>query len=136
MLNNRIQDELLRKKHPQPFTATEVCRIKQATYSANSQGSYAKAETRYLYHNGELSERESNMYSSEGEARRKARGPAVAQVRVTYGSSYMAMAVIVLTDKPQKPFPEEVWEALPAEAAEGDNGGRRAGESQPDLIHA
>jgi hypothetical protein len=33
----------------------------------------------------------------------------------------MAMAVIVLTDKPQKPFPAEVWEALPA---------------QPDLIHA
>jgi hypothetical protein len=118
MLNNRIQDELLRKKHPQPFTATEVCRIKQATYSANSQGSYARAETRYLYHNGELSERESNMYSSEGEARRKARGPALAQVRVTYGSSYMAMAVIVLTDKPQKPFPAEVWESYtpPVEA--------------------
>jgi hypothetical protein len=55
------------------------------------------------------------MYSSEGEARRKARGPAIAQVRVTYGSSYMAMAVIVLTDKPQKPFPAEVWEALPAQ---------------------
>jgi len=109
MLNNRVQDEILRKRSNIGFTP-QVCRITQAVYSANSKGSYAKAETRYLYHNGELSERESNMYSSEGEARRKARGPAVAQVRVTYGATYMAMRVIVLTDKPQKSFPAAVWE--------------------------
>ena len=51
------------------------------------------------------------MYSSAAEERRMARGPAVAQVRVTYGATYMAMRVIVLTDKPQKPFPGEVWES-------------------------
>ena len=111
MLNNRVQDEILRKKHPQPFTAMEVCRITQAAYSANSKGAYGRAETRDLCRNGELSERETNMYSSAAEERRKARGPAVAQVRVTYGATYMAMRVIVLTDKPQKPFPGEVWES-------------------------
>jgi hypothetical protein len=115
MLNNRVQDEILRKRSNIGFTPQEVCRITQAVYSANSKGSYARAETRDLCRNGELSERETNMYSSAAEERRKARGPAIAQVRVTYGSSYMAMAVIVLTDKPQKPFPAEVWEALPAQ---------------------
>ena len=79
---------------------------------------YGRAEIRDLCHNGELSERETNMYSSAAEERRKARGPAVAQVRVTYGATYMAMRVIVLTDKPQKPFPAEVWGAYtqPTEA--------------------
>ena len=110
MLNNRVQDEILRKRSNIGFTPQEVCRITQAVYSANSKGAYGRAETRDLCRNGELSERETNMYSSAAEERRKARGPAIAQVRVTYGSSYMAMAVIVLTDKPQKPFPAAVWE--------------------------
>jgi hypothetical protein len=100
----------LRKRSNIGFTPTEVCRITQATYSANSKGAYAKAETRTLHRNGELSDRESNLYSEAAQARRKARGPAVAQVRVTYGATYMAMRVIVITDKPQKPFPAAVWE--------------------------
>jgi hypothetical protein len=110
MLNNRVQDEILRKRSNIGFTPQEVCRITQAVYSANSKGSYVRAETRDLCRNGELSERETNMYSSAAEERRKARGPAVAQVRVTYGATYMAMRVIVLTDKPQKSFPAAVWE--------------------------
>jgi len=113
---------------PQPFTATEVCRIKQATYSANSQGSYAKAETRYLYHNGDSASARAICTPPKARPPQGAR-PAVAQVRVTYGSATWRCRHRP-HDKPQKPFPEKCGRPA-AEAAEGDNGGRRRASHSP-----
>lgn len=95
------------------FKPAQVTRITQAIYSANSKGSYARAETRGLSRNMELADRDSNMWTREREERRKRIGPAVCQVRIT---GYAPESVIILTDKPQKPLPAAVW-SLPKEAA-------------------
>lgn len=92
------------------YVPSEVCRITQATYSANSKGAYGRAETRGLCRDGHLKSRFSSMYSGERERREKLIGPAVAEIRATHGKVNQADRVIVLTDKPQKPLPVEVWE--------------------------
>lgn len=92
------------------YVASEVCRITQATYSANSKGAYARAETRGICRDGQLKSRFSSMYSSERDRREKLIGPAVAEIRATHGKVNQADRVIVITDKPQKPLPAAVWE--------------------------
>jgi hypothetical protein len=94
------------------FKPSTVCRITQKTYSEVSKGSYARAETRGLCRDGNLEERQYNMYSRERTERERLRGPAVCLVRTTGGdgSNYGPRRLIVLTDKAQKPFPAEVWE--------------------------
>lgn len=100
------------------FKPSTVCRITQAVYSAASKGSYARAETRGLCRNAQIEPRASNMYSSAEVAARKERGQKVCEVRTTSGdgSDYGARRVIVLTDKPQKPFPASVWSLPQPEA--------------------
>lgn len=85
----------------------EVQRITQATYSANSKGAYARAETRGLCADCQLEDRASNMYSSGQEEREKARGPALCKVRIT---GYNPYSIIVITDKPQRALPAAVWQ--------------------------
>ncbi len=92
------------------YVPSEVCKVTQATYSANSKGAYARAETRSVCRDGQLKSRFSSMYSSERDRREKAMGPPVAEIRVTHGKCNAADRVIVITDKPQKPLPIEVWE--------------------------
>jgi hypothetical protein len=94
------------------FLPVTLYKITQATYSGASQGSYARAETRGLCHNGELQDRACNMWSRERENRDAKRGPKVCEVRITrgeHGQWPYPERIIVLTDKPQKPLPAAVW---------------------------
>lgn len=97
------------------YKPSTVCRIPQAVYSANSKGSYARAETRGLCRNMELESRKSNMYNREEKEAEKRRGPKVCEIRTTSsdGSDYGARRVIVITDKPQKALPVAVWSKAP-----------------------
>jgi hypothetical protein len=103
---NTYTSESARACHSAQFKPSAVCRIKQETYSANSSGSYAKAETIGLCGDGKRELQHWDMYSAERDALRKAMGPVLCKIRI---SGY---SVIVLTDKPQKPLPAEVWEAV------------------------
>jgi hypothetical protein len=88
------------------FKPCAVERITQAVYSANSKGAYSKAETRNLCADGQLADRESNLWSRHIEERRKRLGSALCQIRV---AGYESVRILILTDKPQKPLPESVW---------------------------
>lgn len=95
------------------FVPATVCRITQAVYSANSKGSYARAETRGVKADAQRARRASNLYSSSGRDYDQRTGPAVCEVRITqeaHGKQFTPPRVIILTDKPQKPFPAAVWE--------------------------
>lgn len=97
------------------FKPSTVCRIKQDTYSQASKGSFSRAETRNLHADGELADRETNLYSGERRRREERIGPPVCKIRITssdHGEWPYVERVIVITDKPQKPLPEEVWQKL------------------------
>ncbi len=83
-----------------------VLRITQAVYSANSGGTYSRAETADVMAGG---------YSPRGYARRQNNGKPVCKLRVASGENYKAERVIVITDKPQKPLPAAVWEIAAVE---------------------
>lgn len=90
----------------------KVLRIKQATYSAHSKGSYASAGTRNVYMGGFM---QSHTYNAQEKMRAKYGAP-VCQLRQISGEeSYAAHRVIVITDKPQTAIPAAVWEPLPAQ---------------------
>lgn len=96
-------------KHFKPST---VCRITQAVYSANSKGNYSRAQTKEICGNGVIKPGQ-YFYDYDKQAKEAAaRGPVVCQLRTTSGESNSLSApdrVIVLTDKPQKALPAEVW---------------------------
>jgi len=113
IINERHAAEWIRR-HGKPHASygpktAEVERITQAVYSANSGGSYSTAETRTLHANGEIADRESNMWSSAAEARAKARGPALCKIRI---AGYDPIRVLIITDKPQKALPAATWEPV------------------------
>lgn len=108
---NTWTSESARAAHSAEFKPAQVVRITQATYSANSGGTYSKAETIGLCRDMRRELASWNMYSAERDAKRKAMGPPVCKVRVTGHS------IIVLTDKPQKALPAAVW-ALPLPVTE------------------
>lgn len=86
-----------------PYKPTKVLRITQAIYSLNSKGSYARAETVEVLADGTLPKRQYG--------RTIAGQPIAFKVRKAYGntgSTSSAYAVIIITDKPQKPLPIEV----------------------------
>ncbi len=98
---------------PEYFKPSTVKRITQATYSANSGGSFSKASTCNLCGGGM---QEPTSYNYNGKL-----GPVLAKIRTTYGdgnTTNAADSVIIITDKPQKPLPASVWllYAEPAEA--------------------
>lgn len=97
------------------FKPGAVVRIKQAVYSAVSKGAYARAETRGLRRDAHLAPQFSNMWCAETAKRDKEQGPAVCQLRTTSGGTDQwpyVRSVIILTDKPQKPFPAAVWQPI------------------------
>lgn len=100
-------------EHYKPKVAA-VERITQAVYSANSSGSYAKAETRTVHASGLLADPPSNMWSQRAQDYKKRIGPALCKLRF---AGYDPVRVLILTDKPQKPLPAAVWETLTTEAA-------------------
>jgi hypothetical protein len=85
-----------------------ITKITQAVYSANSKGNHARAETRGLCADARLELAESNCWSQEREDYRKKCGKAFCKIRVTG----FDVSIIVITDKPQKPLPAEVWEKV------------------------
>lgn len=109
---NTYKSQGARDAHSALFKPSTVCRITQAVYSANSKGSYARAETKNLCADATFEPRQV-FYDYAKQAKAAAeRGPAICQVRQTSsdGSDYGARRVIILTDKPQKPFPAAVWD--------------------------
>lgn len=88
------------------YKPSEVLRITQAEYSAASKGTYARAGTRNVFRGGI---EETATYFGNQKMREKY-GREVCSVRRTWGGEYSGSRVIVLTDKPQKPLPSEVWE--------------------------
>lgn len=104
---NTYSSETARAMHAAEFKLSEVCRITQATYSANAGGTYSKAETRGICAGGYEQPR---YYGAADKY-----GKPVCMLRTTHGEK--ADRVIVLTDKPQKPFPAAVWEKYVAPVA-------------------
>jgi len=78
------------------YEPSQVERMNQATYSNNSGGTYASCETITLTGGGRPNSRH---YMSH----KKEQFPPVCKVRVH------GRRVVILTDKPQKPFPAELW---------------------------
>ena len=109
MLNARHAKDAARYETPK---ASEVLSCPQAVYSANSKGSYARAET-ITYHAG-ATERDTG-WNSRASSHNRLIGPAVCKVRTT---GYHPRRVVVLTDKPQKALPAALWMpfASPVEA--------------------
>jgi hypothetical protein len=113
--SKRVEFEAEKKRNPYSgieFKPQTVCRITQGTYSANSKGAYAKAETKPVCEGG-LMKRESRYGGYE--RKQYENRPTACKVRSTRGEAYMAWRVIVLTDAPQKPLPAAVWEPLKKE---------------------
>lgn len=93
------------------YTPTAVRRITQAQYSANSGGAYSRCETVEVCANGHRPRRWHDSGSTP-----EPKYPVAFKVRKTYGGggfTAQADAVIVITDKPQKPLPLD-WEAIAA----------------------
>jgi hypothetical protein len=89
-----------------PFKPCEVIHLTQERYSAVSKGAHARAETKSIHALG-IPEEQTRFTDYAGQARRAAeRGPALCTVRTT---GFDPRHVIVITDKPQKPFPASVW---------------------------
>lgn len=109
----------IRRQHghdPKPFERPgRVVEMTQAAYSARSKGA-GICETRTLHRGPNLGAQKSDLYSSAQARRMKAIGDPVCKVRLmtTGRSAYAAPSIVVLTDKPQKPLPEPVWEEIPA----------------------
>jgi hypothetical protein len=78
-----------------------VLRTTQAAYSANSGGTYSHAKTVEVEAGGKARTGYRGQYT----------GRVVAKVRTASGANYKADRVIVITDKPRKPFPAALWVA-------------------------
>jgi hypothetical protein len=87
------------------FKLSTVCRVTQAVYSSHSKGSYASAKTRGIGAGGELKGTHYNAKPIKEFCELRTTG--------SDGNTYGAKRIIVLTDKPQKPLPAEVWLELP-----------------------
>lgn len=95
------------------FKPAKVTYITQAVYSANSKGTYARAEARQLHKHGILGEAASNLWTRGAMEREKMRGPALCKIRICSGVTDQwpyVESVIVITDKPQKPLPASIWD--------------------------
>lgn len=124
---NAAEQKAHAKRNPygKEFIPGTICRITQALYSANSKGAYAGCEPRKIYAGGALY---------------PAVGPVFCKVRFTQKKFRAeearpdALRVIILTDKPQKALPVEVWQivqGVPEDESERepDHGASYAGRS-------
>ena len=78
---------------------SKVLRTTQAAYSANSGGTYSHAQTVEVETGGTPRTGYRGQY----------KGAVCCKVRVSSGETYKAPRVIIITDKPQKPFPAALW---------------------------
>lgn len=93
-----------------PREAGTVCEVTQAEYSANSKGSYARAETKEICALGEIDT--GHRQSAASRARKARIGPVLCKLRMT---GYEPPVVIHITDKPSKALPAAIWEAFAPE---------------------
>lgn len=89
-----------------------ICEMTQEEYSARSKGSYARAEATEFCACGET--KSGSSWSNEGRAHNAKIGPVVCKVRTADSAGFSARRVVVITDKPQKPLPAEMWETVNA----------------------
>lgn len=90
------------------YEPSSVFYLTQEQYTASSQGTYSRLETRTLYDCGRISRRNSNLYTSAREAYDNSLGQWVCKVRTHYSNGtswYSPQCLVVITDKPQKPLP-------------------------------
>ena len=90
------------------YKPTEIRRMTQAEYSARSKGNYGNCETIDVCDTGHRPRRWNGGYAVSPTS------PIACKVRKAYGGggfTRQADAVIILTDKPQKPLPLD-WEKL------------------------
>lgn len=89
------------------YEPTKIVRLTQAQYSAQSKGSYSSFETIEVCENG--------FRPRRWDGNKEATNPPVAfKIRKRYGAGNFtgkADAVVIITDKPQKPLPLN-WEAV------------------------
>jgi len=78
---------------------SKVLRTTQANYSAVSGGTYSHAATTEIEEGGKARTGYRGQY----------KGTLCCKLRTASGDNYKARRVIVLTDKPQKPFPAALW---------------------------
>lgn len=91
------------------YTPVKVIEMTQAQYAARSKGSYARANTVMVMENGLIDDSRFGKTTARS-------APIAFKVRKTdpnasHSFSHSAYAVIILTDKPQKPLPLD-WEAI------------------------
>jgi hypothetical protein len=113
--NEQAKAEYVRRGwRVEDYKPSTVCRIKQETYSANSKGTYARAEARGLCGNVKLFYDYCGLYGDKRARALAEQGPTHCKIRITSsdGSDYGAKRVIVLTDKPQKKLPAAVWKPV------------------------
>lgn len=94
------------------YKPSTVSRMTQAQYSEASKGTYSRVEIREVLTGGGLRPTSAQAYSARiCSGKDITTGAGICKVRTggCDGSDYGAKRVIVLTDKPQKPFPAEVW---------------------------
>lgn len=118
--NEREKEKWEARKGYHEFEPAKVLRRTQAQYSAASAGTYSHTETRTLHADMQLADRSSNMYDRHRDERAKRIGKPICKVRVTPNGKgaggWQMLALIVLTDKPQKPLPAAVWSVAKMEA--------------------
>jgi hypothetical protein len=114
LLNANILASL--RSRASEFKPSEVLRITQAVYSANSGGSYARAGTKSICGGGVVFHCYSQFYGDERKQLLEKQGPIICHVRTAHRSAfYSPDRVVILTDKPQKPLPAAVWASVAAE---------------------
>lgn len=101
--NERGQAKHKARREYGDYKPATIERVTQAVYSANSRGTYAKAETRALCALGELQDKNG---SHEYRAKDRRIGPALCCIRI---AGFQPRRIIILTDKPQKPLQAAVW---------------------------
>ncbi len=97
------------------YKPTAVRRMTQAQYSEALGGAYSSVKTDEIGHEGEV---QSTRYNAKQIA-------TFAKVRSSHVSSdswHSPRAIVVLTDKPQKEFPAQVWAKAPEVAPTADGG--------------
>jgi hypothetical protein len=124
-----LWNERAEAKYPNRCQPQAVVEMTQAQYSTRSGGSYGSCETRHIDAGGDISP--SRYYVTET-------ANAVCKLRSTHGAGGFtanACRVILITDKPQKPFPAAIWPAVeiakPATAKPSGDAGERPAEVSP-----
>lgn len=99
-----------------PFQPVEILRMTQAEYSERSKGSYATCAAVEICENAMPYRAFSNLYAEARKAKLESQGKPLVKIRLGRPSgdyqSHRPKAIIVLTDKPRKPLPVEVWDGM------------------------